>query len=76
MRSTEYDITISSDEIITAKTVVNTVIYTYDSEDKLTKKSIVPTSGTEQVIYYENSEDNTVVKFKAGGRQKGMHICI
>ena len=63
-RSTECDITVGADEIITAKTLVNTVFYVYDSEGTLIRKRILPADGEERVIYYETAEDNTVVKFE------------
>ena len=34
----------------------------------MTKKVITPASGSAQTIYYETNDDNTVVKFSAGGR--------
>ena len=73
-RAAECDITLGSNEIITGKTLVSSVLYTYDSEDKLTKKRIIPVNGTEQVIYYETpDDDNTVVKFQAGGKTVTAH---
>ena len=39
----------------------------------MTKKVITPTSGTAQTIYYETNDDNTVVKFSAGGRTVTSH---
>ena len=67
VRATEADITLSG-EIVTSKIVVNTVKYYYDTEGKMTKKVITPASGSAQTIYYETNDDNTVVKFSAGGR--------
>ena len=74
VRATEYDIVLNEDEFIIGKTVVTTVMYTYDSEGKLTRKRFLPAEGKEQTIYYENAEDdNTVVKFTAGGRTVTSH---
>ena len=39
----------------------------------MTKKVITPASGSAQTIYYENSDDNTVVKFSAGDRTVTSH---
>ena len=72
VRATEADVEFS-DEIVTAKVVVNTIRYYYDSEDKMTKKVIVPATGTEQTIYYETTDDNTVVKFFADGKTVTSH---
>ena len=72
VRATEADITLSG-EIVTAKVVVNTVKYYYDTEGKMTKKVITPASGSAQIIYYETNDDNTVVKFSAGGRTVTSH---
>ena len=72
VRATEANITLSG-EIVTAKVVVNTVKYYYDTEGKMTKKVITPASGSAQIIYYETNDDNTVVKFSAGGRTVTSH---
>jgi len=39
----------------------------------MTKKVITPTSGSAQTIYYETNDNNTVVKFSAGGRTVTSH---
>ena len=72
VRATEADIELSG-EIVTSKAVVNTVKYYYDTEGKMTRKVITPASGTAQTIYYETNDDNTVVKFSAGGRTVTSH---
>lgn len=72
LRSTESDIELSN-EMVVSKSLVNTVKYYYDADDKMTKKAITPASGSVQTIYYENSEDNTVVKFNAGGKTITAH---
>ena len=72
IRATESDITLSG-EIVNSKVIVNTVKYYYDVEGKMTKKVITPASGSARTIYYEQSDDNTVVKFSAGGRTVTSH---
>ncbi len=72
VRATECDIALNGD-VVTNKVVVNTVKYYYDNEGKQIKKVITPASGTTQTIYYENTDDNTVVKFTAGGRTVTSH---
>ena len=72
IRATEADIELSN-EIVTSKVIVNTVKYYYDTEGKMTKKVITPASGSAQTIYYETNDDNTVVKFSAGGRTVTSH---
>ena len=72
LRATEADITLSG-EIVASKVIVNTVKYYYDTEGKMTKKVITPASGSAQTIYYETNDDNTVVKFSAGGRTVTSH---
>ena len=72
VRATESDITLNG-EIVTSKVIVNTVKYYYDTEGKMTKKVITPASGSAQTIYYETNDDNTVVKFSAGGRTVTSH---
>ena len=72
IRATEADIELSG-EIVSAKAVVNTVKYYYDTEGKMTRKVITPANGSAQTIYYETKNDNTVVKFSAGGRTVTSH---
>ena len=73
-RAAESDITIGSNEVITSRTLVQSILYVYDKDDKLVKKRILPVSGDEQTYYYENPEnENAVVKFTAGGRTVTSH---
>jgi len=72
VRATESNIVLS-DEMVVSKSLVNTVKYYYGADDKMTKKVITSASGSAQTIYYENSEDNTVVKFNAGGKTITAH---
>ena len=71
VRATESDIEIVNN-IVTLKVLVNTVRYYY-SEDNLSKKVIIPVNGTAQTIFYETTDDNTVVKFSAGGKTVTSH---
>ena len=71
VRATESDIEIVNN-IVTLKVLVNTVRYYY-SEDKLTKKVIIPVNGTAQTIFYETNDDNTVVKFDVNGDTVTSH---
>ena len=72
VRSTESDITLSG-ELVVKKALRNEVLYAYDSEGRMTKKLVKPASGYQRTTYYENSDDNTVVKFIAGGRTVTSH---
>ena len=72
VRATECDLDIENEHIL-HKSVVNTIKYYYDEEGQVTKKVITPVSGASQTIFYETSEDNTVVKFTAGGRTITSH---
>ena len=73
IRAAESAVTLSG-ETVTAKNLVNSILYAYDSEGRLTKKRIFPVSGSEQVIYYENPEsESAVVKFTAGGKTVTSH---
>ena len=60
-------------ELVTGKTLVNSVKYYYDADGNLTRKRIEPFGGSAQTIYYETNDDNTVVKFSAGGRTVTSH---
>ncbi len=72
IRSAEYDITVDN-ELVTTKTLVSSVRYSYDSEGTLTKKRVKLADGTEQVIYCETNDGNTVVKFTAGEKSVTSH---
>ena len=72
VRVSEADIQLSC-EIVISKVIVNTVKYYYDTEGKMTKKVITPATGSAQTIYYETNDDNTTVKFYAGGRYVTSH---
>ena len=39
----------------------------------MTKKVIFPANGSAQTVYYETNDDNTVIKFDAGGRTVMSH---
>ena len=61
-------------ETVTSRELVNSILYSYDTEGKPTKKRVIPAGGKEQTTYYENPEnENTVVKLKAGGRTVTSH---
>ena len=62
VRATEADIELSG-EIVTSKVIVNTVKHYYDTEGKMTKKVITFPDSSTHTVYFENSNDNTVVKF-------------
>ena len=66
IRALEYDATIS-DETVTAKVLVNTVLYTYDAKGNPATKTLLPASGESFKYYYECNDENTVLKFSAGG---------
>ena len=72
IRATESNITLNG-EIVIAKSVVNAIKYYYDADGRMTKKVISTASGSAQTIYYETNDDNTVVKFSAGGRTVTSH---
>ncbi len=61
-------------ETVTARELVNSILYSYDTDGKPTKKRVIPAGGKEQTTYYESPEnENTVVKLKAGGRTVTSH---
>ncbi len=72
VRATESAITLSG-EIVTSKSLVNSVRYTYDSEGELVKKTVTPSDGTKQVTYYETDDNGTVTKLDVGGKIVTSH---
>jgi len=67
IRATESSVQFDG-EIVIAKNLLNSVRYVYDNEGTLTKKIVTPANGTAQTNHYETTDDNTVVKFKVGGK--------
>ena len=65
-------IIILNGETVTAKSLINSILYSYDSEGRLIKKRIIAANGIEYTVYYDN-RDKTVVKFTAGGRTVTSH---
>lgn len=73
IRATECNITINADEIVVAKELVNTIFYVYDNDGTLVRKRIISANGDENIVNYETTDDNTVVKFTAGGKTVTSH---
>ena len=48
-RAAEYTVTLDENGIVISKTLVNSILYTYDSEGEPVRKSIISASGEEQV---------------------------
>ena len=57
VRADECNIVLSG-EIVTAKTVVNTVKYYYNSEGELIRKVITPADSTARTVYYETNHSH------------------
>ena len=74
VRAAESDITLGANEVITGKTLANAIVYSYDADDKPTRKRILSADGNEQTVWYDNPEDGSpVVKFSAGGKSITAH---
>ena len=53
---------------------MNTILYVYDNDGKLTKKRVIPEEGSESVSYYDTPENgNTVKRFEIGGQNITSH---
>ena len=72
VRATEASVEFSN-ELVVSKTLVNSIRYFYDAEGTMTRKVIAPVGGETQTVYYETTDDNTVVKFTAGGKTVTSH---
>ena len=74
VRAAECNITVGEQERIIAKSVLRTVVYVYDNEDKLIRKRIYDADGSHHDVWYNyTDDDNTVVRFSAGGRRVTSH---
>ena len=63
IRATEAMVEFTN-EMVTSKVIVNSIQYYYNAEDKMIKKVNTSANGFPQIIYYENVDDSTVVKFE------------
>ena len=61
----EYSITLTGEEFITGKTLLNKTYLFYDNEGNLTKKAVTFEDGTEQITSFEHPEEgNQIVRFE------------
>ncbi len=58
-----FAVTLDTNEYVVGRTAENTILYQYDGEGNLTKKTVSFADGAEQVIHYENTETGVVVKY-------------
>ena len=69
MRAVESDVEFDESGLITARNLVNTIHYLYDSDGNLAKKRIVSATGfaSTQTVHYETPEDgNAIVRWNSG----------
>ena len=72
VRATESDIVLS-DEMVVSKSLVSVVNFYYNADGELTRKTISVSGSSARTVYYETTDDNTVVKFPAGGKTITSH---
>ena len=65
-RAVQYSVTLDDEDRQVARKTDCTVAYRYDKEGNLTKKVITHADGTEQTVYYETTDGNTIAKLTAG----------
>ena len=74
MQSSESDIELDTNGIVTSKAFVCTVRYYYDAEDNLIRKRIKFADGKEHTVLYEQAEnDSQIVRFAVGGKTVTSH---
>ena len=64
VRATESKIELNSNEIVISKTLLNSVRYYYNDEGQMTKKVITFANNSTHTVYFENKDDNNVVRFE------------
>ena len=64
VRATESDIELNANEIVISKTLLNSVRYYYNNEGQMTKKVITFANNSTHTVYFENKDDNNVVRFE------------
>jgi len=63
----EYDVTLDASNVVTAKTLVGTMKYSFDSDGKQFRKKYVAADGTEQKYLFEyRDEENVAVQLPTG----------
>ena len=77
MQSSESDIELDTNEIVTSKTFVCTVRYYYDAEDNLVRKHIKFADGEEHTVLYEQASKGYRLHTisTANGGSKGLGGC-
>jgi len=73
VRATETVVIYDSNCIAVSRGDTNTIFYSYNNEGQLVKKRVVTSDGAERITYYEHNDDNTIVKFSAGGLNATAH---
>ncbi len=75
VRAAELAITVDeATGMVTGRTLVNTVRYTYDQDGNVAKKRIVAADGAQRTLYYEHPDNSeAIVKFTAGNRNVLSH---
>ncbi|MBE6767674.1 MAG: RHS repeat-associated core domain-containing protein [Ruminococcaceae bacterium] len=73
VRAAEYTVTVGENDIITARTLLHTLQYTYNREGDLVRKQFVTADGTEHTVSFEKAEDRTVAHFTAQGKDVVSH---
>ena len=74
----EYSITLSDEEFVTGKTLLNETRLFYDNEGNLTKKVVTFEDGTEQITNFEQPEEgNQILRFEVdGGRRENRPLFL
>ena len=73
VRATEADIVLDNNNTVTSKVIINSVRYYYNNESQMTKKVITFANGSKHTVYYENKDDNNVVRFTVGDKTVMSH---
>ncbi|MBE6788053.1 MAG: hypothetical protein E7539_00110 [Ruminococcaceae bacterium] len=73
IRSTEYEITLDSNEFVVSRTATYSLFFDYNSDGELIRKRTFVGNSLTSEIFYEKNDDSTVVKFKSGGKDVTSH---
>ncbi len=74
IRATESTIVLNSLEMVTRKTLVNSIFYSYDKDGRQTRKRVIPALGSARVTEYEYPGGSAQVsRFSVGERMITSH---
>lgn len=73
-RAAEYDIVFNDEGMVVGKMLVHAILYNYNSEGRMTRKTFATGEEKEWTVFFENTdENNPISRFEVGGKTVTSH---